>query len=115
MWFGKNYGTLDMSVEAQVERVRMCVSELGYNPLNVYAELRDDDGCTISIRNGKYWPSRVIWRARELSLVAEPSCFACSSEIKPETCEATVRLVEDCGRDRELPLSDHPQHSTTDA
>ena len=97
---GKNYGTLDMSLEAQIERVRMCVSELGYNPLDVYAEERDDDECTMSVRNGKYWPYWVIWKARELSLLAEPACYVCSSEFKPETCEATVRLVGDCGRDR---------------
>ena len=100
MWFGKNYGTLDMSVEAQVERVRMCVSELGYNPWDVYAELRDEDGCTFTVNNGKYWPHWVVWRARELSLVAEPACRVCASQQLPENCEATVRLVEDCGRDR---------------
>ena len=97
---GKNYGTLDMSVEAQVERVRMCVSELGYNPLDIITDARDDDGCTFTVMNWKYWPYRVVWQARELSLVAEPSCYVCGSHQQTQYCEAAVRLVEDCGRDR---------------
>jgi hypothetical protein len=100
MWFGKNYGTLDMSVEAQVERVRMCVAELGYSPLCIITEARDDDGCTFTVMNSRYFPYWVIWKARELSLVAEPSCYVCGSQQLPEYCEAAVRFVEDCGRDR---------------
>jgi hypothetical protein len=99
---GKNYGTLDMSVEAQVERVRMCVAELGYNPRLIQLDIRDDDDCIMTIRDNFTWPHRVTWRARELALVTKPICCRCSElQLGRElTCEATVRLVEDCGTDR---------------
>jgi len=99
---GKNYGTLDMSVEAQVERVKMCIAEVGYDPSLVHLDLRDDDDAIMTIRDNFTWPHKVSWRARELSLVTKPICYVCSSAQlgRGLACEATTRLVEDCGTDR---------------
>jgi hypothetical protein len=97
-----------MSEPDLLERVRMCLAEVGENPERVYLHPSGAVAC----REGD---PRLFWRAFVLSLTPaqreQMMCFACYSAMEPpscpsdqqatsDKCRASLPLTEDCGVDR---------------
>ena len=96
-----------MSGPDMLERVRMCLAEVGEDP---GLASQTDEGALLILGD-----PRVAWRAWSIAAVplANPNkylCWTCCT-TKPATskaeagairaaCEATRPCVEDCGRDR---------------
>lgn len=88
--------------DLQVELVRMCIAEAGYDPQLIQPHPDPSTGYTFTVDHGAV-PPRVCWRARELVGVGEPKCFACTRRDRrgtpTGTCTAGRRFVRDCRND----------------
>jgi hypothetical protein len=92
--------------EDLVERVRMCVAEAGYDNSSIYPvkepELLEQGFVFWDINSSL--PVDVGWRAREISGIGIPKCFACTVKHRKAAidveCAAVRRLEFDCGVDR---------------
>lgn len=96
-----------------IERVRMAVSDCGYDPTEVDAAPGQDDNWMVPA----WWPFDLRWRSREVAVAATlgPCCAECYgwadqvggtrlkvSSLRRE-CEAPLPFTQDCGRDRSHP------------
>jgi hypothetical protein len=84
-------------LDAQIEMVRMCVAEVGYDP-DLIRPL-DSDGFFFIVEGGAI-PSAICWRARELVGLGDPKCFRCADRDMwglVVRCLATERFTPDCG------------------
>lgn len=79
--------------DLQVELVRMCVAEAGYDPGLVQPHPSPATGFTFVIVGGRV-PADVCWRARELVGIGKPKCFACTDRDRMGT------TISSCGADR---------------
>lgn len=88
--------------ELQIEMVRMCIAEAGYDPNSIQPYDGSRPGFAFVCNNNAI-PVDVCWRARELAGVGRPKCLRCTMHdrfAEPDGgCEADRRLVPDCGRD----------------
>jgi hypothetical protein len=90
-------------MEAAVERVRMALAEVGIDPDVAYL---NSSGRPVFDAAGV--DRRLIWRAKEVAGAGRPMCWGCWDEWSPKAlrsasasdCDATSRLVDDCGRTR---------------
>ncbi len=87
--------------DLQVELVRMCVAEAGYDPAGIQPYPFPGDGYTF-VNLDALVPVEVCWRARELVGIGEPKCLTCTerdclAEVHG-VCQAGNRFVLDCGR-----------------
>jgi hypothetical protein len=87
--------------DLQVELVRMCIAEAGYDPALIQPYDGQSPGFTFVCVNDAI-PTDVCWQARELVGVGDPKCLRCTmrdgrlrSAVRP--CRATARLELDCG------------------
>lgn len=87
--------------DLQVELVRMCIAEAGYDPSLIEPYDGPSSDYTFVCVNDDI-PSEVCWQARELVGVGDPKCLRCTmrdrrvgSSFRP--CRATARLELDCG------------------
>lgn len=89
--------------DLQVELVRMCIAEAGYDPDLVQPHPHPATGFTFVIIGGLV-PAEVCWTARELVGIGEPKCFACTDQDRNGTtlgpCGADRRFVSNCADDR---------------
>lgn len=89
--------------DLQVELVRMCIAEAGYDPDLVQPHPQPATGFTFVIIGGLI-PAEVCWTARELVGIGEPKCFACTDHDRNGTtlgpCGADRRFVSNCADDR---------------
>lgn len=92
-------------MNSEVERVKMCVAEAGYDPSSITTV---EDPYLIE-QGFTFWvdmliPPEVAWRAREVAGVKEPKCWECSQDHKythiEYKCRAVRRLELDCGIER---------------
>lgn len=87
--------------DLQVELVRMCTAEAGYDPALIEPYDGPRPGSTSVCANYAI-PTDVCWRARELVGVGDPKCLRCTNRdrghVRP--CMATARLELDCGTPR---------------
>ena len=91
--------------DLQVEMVRMCVAEAGYDPSLIRAS--EVEG--FSFTSDPSFPPEVCWKARELVGIGEPKCFECTSldryaHAVVRRCRSVQRLELDCG----APMPDPP-------
>lgn len=84
-----------------VERVRMALAEIGYDPNLVRGPRPGEAG---TVHYNRRIPIMVAWRARETALLAEPKCLACLTWQQEKqalvSCLAERRFMEDCGVER---------------
>ncbi len=89
--------------DRQVELVRMCVAEAGYDPELIQPYPDPASEYTFVSVDGLI-PPRVCWRARELAGVGQPKCFACTRRDMGDTgftgCSADRRFVRACTKNR---------------
>lgn len=103
--------SIDLLLEApdmrtlQVEMVRMCIAEAGYDLGSIQPLTEHDVGFHegfIFFCAGAVVPTDVCWKARELVGIGEAKCLRCTSRDRNAhhvvlPCRATQRLVLDCG------------------
>jgi hypothetical protein len=92
--------TAPTELDRQVELIRMCVAEAGYDP----ALIEPYDGPLSGfffVAIDDVIPSEVCWRARELVGLGDPKCLRCTLRDRWQGvivhCRATARLQLDCG------------------
>ena len=88
-------------LDLQVELVRMCVAEAGYDPALIVPYDGPHTGFAFVCVNDAI-PAEVCWRARELVGVRDPKCLQCTKRDTwdrdhARPCRATARLELDCG------------------
>lgn len=100
-----DHGAWLLTGEPPIERVRMAVAEIGYDPALVI-DPESDGG---AFRYPTSFPDEVMWRAREVALIGKPMCAECSRASSdfaaahgrhpdPWLCLATRRFTQDCGQ-----------------
>jgi hypothetical protein len=87
--------------DLQVELVRMCIAEAGYDPALIEPYDGPNSGFTFVCVNNAI-PSGVCWQARELVGIGDPKCLRCTNRDRRDRgavrpCRATARLELDCG------------------
>ncbi len=93
--------TAPTELDLQVELVRMCIAEAGYDPALIQPYDGPSPGFTfVSVNNAI--PTEVCWRARELVGAGDPKCLRCTMRDlwdrgHVRLCRATARLELDCG------------------
>ena len=63
--------------DLQIEMVRMCVAEAGYDPESIQPHEDPASGHTFYCI-GSVVPPEVCWKARELVGIGEPKCYRCT-------------------------------------
>ncbi len=89
--------------DLQVELVRMCVAEAGYDPSAIQPHPYPATGFTF-INLNSVVPPEVCWQARELVGIGEPKCWTCTRRDTwgdwSTHCSAGRRFVRDCTDDQ---------------
>ena len=90
--------------DLQVELVRMCIDEGGYDPALIEPYDGPSPDFTFVCINDAI-PIDVCWRARELVGIGDPKCLRCTMRDRRDRgavrpCRATARLELDCGAPR---------------